>query len=236
MASETCIQPWAFPPGQAWPPDDTEESILGTDLHQMTITNLRLGLNEAARVQAGAGRPVPWQALSQIALLGCVRADGSPYRTYPDVIVYLHPIDPRRGSLTLVADGSPTLIIEVLSDATYEADLDPLRGKGFSYAQAGVREYLAIDPTAVFLQEGIRARRLGARGYQPWEPGSDGHWHSAVIGAAFRLEGVLATVYTPDGRRMLHEGEIEVTLEQERQLRAHDRADLERLRRLLEER
>jgi hypothetical protein len=31
-----------------WPPDDTEESVLGTTLHQGTITNARLGLNEEA--------------------------------------------------------------------------------------------------------------------------------------------------------------------------------------------
>jgi len=32
-----------------WPLDDTEESVVGTDLHQMTIMNLRWGINEIAR-------------------------------------------------------------------------------------------------------------------------------------------------------------------------------------------
>ena len=31
-----------------WPPDDTEESVLGTPYHQTTITNVRVGINEAA--------------------------------------------------------------------------------------------------------------------------------------------------------------------------------------------
>ena len=44
-----------------WPPDDTEESVLGLLLHQTTITNARYGLNEAAtagvpRAAARAGR------------------------------------------------------------------------------------------------------------------------------------------------------------------------------------
>jgi hypothetical protein len=129
MASETQMRPRPFPPGDAWPPDDTEESILGTDLHQTTITNLRWGINEVAHLRRTPGQPLPWQALSQIALLGCERPDGSAYRTFPDVVVYPHPIDPGRGSLTLAVDGPPVLIIEVLSESTFEADIDLVRGK-----------------------------------------------------------------------------------------------------------
>ncbi len=33
---------------EPWPPDDTEESVAGTVLHQTTIINLRWGINEAA--------------------------------------------------------------------------------------------------------------------------------------------------------------------------------------------
>jgi hypothetical protein len=119
MASKTHTRPEPFPPIEVWPPDDTEESILGTDLHQTTITNLRLGINEVARLRQAPGQPVPWKALSQIVLLGCVRPDGSAYRTYPDVLVYPHVIDPERGSVTLEVDGPPVLIIDVLSESTY---------------------------------------------------------------------------------------------------------------------
>jgi hypothetical protein len=215
-------------PGDVWPPDDTEESILGSDLHQTTIANLRLGINEAARSGLPPGQPVPWQALSQIALLGCVRPDGSAYRTYPDLFVYPRPIDPARGSLTLEVDGPPSLVVEVLSEATYEADLDLVRGKGYSYARAGVPEYLALDPTGTILPEGIRAWRLVEGGYRPWSPEADGCWHSRQIAVAIGLEGVWATVYTRDGRRLLREGEVE-------QERAQLRAEVERLRRLLDE-
>src|SRR5438067_12759710 len=107
MASEMQIRPWPRSPVDVWPPDDTEESIWGTDLHQMTITNLRLGINEVARLRRTPGQPVPWQALSQIALLGCERADGSDYRTSPDVFVYRRPIDQHRGLVALALDGPP---------------------------------------------------------------------------------------------------------------------------------
>ena len=93
MASEVRAQPRSLVLGEVWPPDDTGESILGTDLHQGTIIDLCLGLTEAARTGLPPGRPVPWQALSQMALLGGVRPDGSLYRTYPDIFVY-----PRRST------------------------------------------------------------------------------------------------------------------------------------------
>ena len=107
MASETRTAARPFPRGDVWPPHDTEESVFGSDLHQATITNLRWGLNEAARVGLPPGQPVPWQALNQIALLGCVRPDGSAYRTYPDLFVYPRPIAPVRGSLLVEVDGPP---------------------------------------------------------------------------------------------------------------------------------
>jgi len=213
MASETETQPQTARPPWAWPPDDTEESILGTDLHQTTITNLRWGINEAARLRRAPDGPVPWKAVTQLTLLGCPRPDGSPYRTYPDVFVYPHPVDPNQGSFTLARDGAPILIVEALSESTYEADLDLVRGKGYSYAHAGVREYLTLDPTGLFLPEGIRAWRLVEERYQPWQREADGRWHSQQIDVAIGLEGVMATVYTRDGRRMHREGEVEEELD-----------------------
>src|SRR5262245_33875009 len=101
MASQ--VRPW--PPhaiyGVMWPPHDTEESILGTDRHQTTITNIRWGINEAAHIGLGEGQTVPWHALSLIALIGCVRPDGSPIRVYPGIFVYARPVDPERGSFSV---------------------------------------------------------------------------------------------------------------------------------------
>ena len=96
-----------------------------------------------------------------------------------------------------------------MSEATYESDLNLATGKGYSYAQAGVREYLTLDPTGQYLEEGIRAWRLEAGTYRPWLPEVDGRWHSATIGVAIALEGAQASVYMSDGRRVLREGEVE---------------------------
>jgi hypothetical protein len=62
MASEKQPQSWPFLPLEAWPPNDTEESISGTVPHQTTIANLRLGLNEAARIGIASGQPAAWRA------------------------------------------------------------------------------------------------------------------------------------------------------------------------------
>jgi hypothetical protein len=151
MVSETWARSSLFAAGLLWPPDDVEESIVGTDLHQKTITNLRLGINECAESARAADEPAPWQALSQIALLGCRRPAGTEYMTMPDIFVYRRSIDINRGSLALALDGPPSLVVEVLSESTYSWDIDLERGKGYTYAQAGVPEYLTIDVGGAFL-------------------------------------------------------------------------------------
>jgi hypothetical protein len=250
MASQVRTWPPRAQTGVIWPPHDTEESILGTDRHQMTIGNIRLGINEAARIELAPGQPVSWHALSQIALLGCVRADGTPYRVYPDIFVYAHPVDPERGSFSIHGDGPPVLALEVLSEGTYEADLDLESGKGFSYAHAGIAEYLTIDYTRRLLPEGIRAWRLVNGNYQPWLPDANGRWQSQQIGIAISLEDDGVAVYTREGLRILREGEVEIerAVAREERIRFHEertrfheesaslRAEIERLRRLLSER
>ncbi len=235
MASETQARPWLYPPAEVWPPDDTEESSVGTDLHQTTILNLRLGINEVAHLSRQPGQPLPWQALDQITLLGCVHPGGSDYRTLPDVFVYRHPIDPSRGSVALEVDGPPVLIVEVLSEATYRADVYLERGKGYSYARAGVREYLTLDPTGAYLPERGRGWRLVDGVYRRWEPDADRRWQSVEIAVAIGLEGALATVYTHTGERQLREGEIAEERARTREELARKDAELEELRRRLDE-
>jgi hypothetical protein len=210
MASDTETRPWpaASMSMGVWPPDDTEESVVGTNLHQMTITNLRWGINEIARLHTAPGVAVPWQALSQTIVMGFARADGSRYKTLPDVFVYSRPIDQNRPSLTVELDGPPILIIEALSESTYDVDLGLKDGKAYSYAHAGVREYLTLDPTHAYVPEGGRAWRLEQGVYQPWEPDADGRWRSAQIDVAIGLEGAMATVYTRAGGRQPREGEV----------------------------
>jgi hypothetical protein len=133
-----------------------------------------------------------------------------------------------QGSFNLTQDGAPVLIIEVLSESTYEADLDLVRGKGYSYAQAGVREYLTLDPTGKWLPEGGRGWRLVHGVYQSWAVDAAGRWRCESIGVSIGLEGAAVTVYTHAGVPIPHEGQIMATL-------ARKDAELEELRRQLEE-
>ena len=214
---------------EVWPPNDSEVSCLGTNLHQTTIANLRLGLNEAARACRVAGSSLPWTGLSQTLLLGCRRPDGSYYRTYPDVFVYRTQVDVGRGSMTVGDDGPPALIIEVSSESNFDADLDHECGKAYSYARAGVPEYIALDPTGRYLPPGVAAWRLAGERYQVWEPRQDGRWYSEQLPVAIALEGAQAVVYLADGQRMLAEGEVVDSL-------ARKDAEIERLKHLLESR
>jgi Uma2 family endonuclease len=239
-----------WPPDAVWPPDDTEVSCLGTNLHQTTITNLRWGINEAARLHQASGKPRPWTALSQMLMLGCRRPDGTYYRTYPDVFVYLGEVGLDKGSLTLSEDGVPVLVVEVPSESNMEVDLDPVRGKPYSYAHAAVPEYIQLDPTGHFIRGGVAAWRLDGDEYRVWEPREDGRWYSEQLPIAIALEGAMAAVYLPDGRRMHREGEVEeafawqqtelarqqVALARQAQELAKQTAEIERLRRLLLER
>src|SRR5207248_6154754 len=97
----------------------------------------------------------------------------------------------------------------------------------FLYARAGVREYLALDPTGVLLPERGRGWRVVDGVYRLWEPDAAARGQNEQIAVAIGLEGMLATIYTREGERQLREGEVG-------QERAHDRAELERLRAELE--
>jgi hypothetical protein len=219
-----------------WPPDDTEESIVGVDRHQLDIISLRTGINEEAHGVSG-DRPVPWQAISQIMYLGCERPDGSPYTVYPDVFVFPRPMDRTRGSYSVAHDGPPVLIVEVASDSTYQIDLDLERGKGWSYAHAGVAEYLVLDPTGLFVP-GL-GWRLAHGSYQPWERNDAGQWRSSTIGVALGVVDGLAAVYGAGGRRLLREGEVIPALEARHaagRVEGHVEGKRETLRRLVRHR
>jgi hypothetical protein len=239
MVSETHARPHARTAPGLWPPDDTEESVLGIDLHQTTIHNLRSGINELAAVHQLPDQPAPWHAITQLILTGCKRPDGTFIRTLPDVFVYPRSAEPYRGSWTLAVDGPPELIIEVLSLSTYQSDLDLVAGKGYSYAQAGVLEYLTLDPTGEFLPEQGRGWRLVDGVYQPWARDGEGRWQSQAIAAAFGVAGTQVSVYHRDGQRMPREGEVVRALaERDARLAENDAklaemaVELARLRRL----
>jgi hypothetical protein len=104
------------------------------------------------------------------------------------------------------------LIIEVLSESTYAWDLDLERGKGYSYARAGVQEYLTLDPTYTWLPAGGRGWRLVNGVYQPWALDEAGCWRCESIGVSIGLEGTMVTIHTHAGVAIPLEGQIMATL------------------------
>lgn len=207
------------PPPAVWPADDTEESVLGTSLHQTAIRNLVWAINEAAALATPEGVPLPWQAEGQTMLTVFQHPDGSSYTTFPDVFVYRHAWDGLRGSLSVALDGPPVLIIEVLSKETYENDLDHRNGKGYSYRAAGVREYLTLDPTGAYHPEQGQGWQWAGSRYRPWRRERDGRWRSRELPLLFGLAGVQVAVWTAAGRQLLRQGEVERRLELERRER-----------------
>jgi hypothetical protein len=197
------------PPPAIWPADDSEESVVGTDLHQTAIRNLISAINEAAALATPEGAPMLWHAGGQTMLNGFQHPDGSPYTTFPDVFVYPLRWDDRRGSLSIASDGPPLLIVEVLGDKTYENDLDLKNGKGYSYRAAGVQDYLTLDPMGAYHPEGGQGWQLEGRRYRPWHREPDGRWRSRVLPLAFGLESAQVAVFDIAGRRLLREGEVE---------------------------
>ena len=200
------MHPSAAPAIALWPPDDTEESVVGTPFHQGTIGNVRFGINEAAA--ARPGHPAPWQANSQGLILGLRRRDGSRYQVLPDIYVYRTPFELDRGSMSLAQDGPPDLVIEMLSESTWESDVDLERGKAWSYGDAGVAEYLILDPGGAYLR-GAQGRgwRLSGGAYAPWEPDARGRWASG-LGFSIGYDGPWAMVWGPDERLVPREGQV----------------------------
>ena len=194
-----------------WPADDTEWSVADTDLHRGTITDARTGINEAAVALAPPGGAPPFKAGGQTLITGMRRPDGTPYRVLPDVFVYRGTFDRLRRSLSLRREGSPALVIEVLSQETREVDLDMAEGKGWTYAAAGVAEYLILDPIGRYVRTQAQGHpggtRLAGGLHAPWGPDWRGRWASA-LGVGFGFEGLKLVVYGADGRPIPGEGGI----------------------------
>jgi Uma2 family endonuclease len=155
-------------------PDDTEESIVGTEWHQEAISALAGMLGEARR-RAGAA----WAPCNQIALTGLRRADGRAYDPKPDVMVLSHPLPSGALSSVALADvGAPLFIAEVASRSTVGADVGE---KQQVYEAIGVQEYVVFDPDGALLSTPLLAWRLVEDAYVPWHAEATGLWHSTVL-------------------------------------------------------
>ena len=214
-------------------PNDTEESLVGTSLHQAAITALYTSL-----ILCGPHRGLPWFVGNQLMMVIPRRGSQGPYMPSPDILVHPTLTSGSRSSLILAADGPPALVIEVTSPATaLERDLNLTspRGKPQVYEAAGVREYLVFDPVGDIIPTQVWARRAGPSGFVPWEPEADGRYGSAALGIAFQPHGLLLRVYDQDGRLVpLTEELAERDRQLAEQLAERDQRLDEQARRLVE--
>ena len=125
----------------------------------------------------------------------------------PAVYAYLR-LPPERGDAATYHvdyDGSPDLVIEIISVATWRKDIGlgrhtEIKDKKECYRQIGVTEYWIYDPEGrrtdkTCLFEGFRLDEYGR--YHPIAPES-GQWMSTVLQAGW---SVGARYTLPDGRR-----------------------------------
>jgi Uma2 family endonuclease len=215
-------------------PDDTEESLLGTPLHQLVIVTL---FNSLMRFARRTG--LPWFVGNQTKLLLPRRGARVPYQPSPDITVHPTLGTPPESSLDARTAGPPALVIEVASPATARAhDLDTLdpRAKPGAYAAAGIAEYLAYDPTGDIIPERVRAWRMGDEGvYVAWLPEADGRWHSRALGISFAPLGLLLRVYGPDGELVPNNEDMDALLAASRREAAERDEELAAMRRENEE-
>ena len=167
--------------------DDTEDSVLGSDLHQDAIYILRDTLRRHARRQA-----LTWYVSSQVRMTVPLprREDWHPS---PDIFAVPGLDATPRASYDVRTDGPmPPIVIEVASPSTWRADVG---SKADAYQLAGVREYVVFDPTGDLLGTAIRAWHDEPGAWSEWHPDTKGAWPSDVRGIALRPEGVLLRVY-----------------------------------------
>ncbi len=186
--------------------DDSEETLVGSSVHQGAIVAINEGIDDCA-----ARRELPWFVGNQLTLVFPRQGERPPAQPAPDIC--LHPTLTRapRTSLLVAVDGPPALIIEVTSPSTALArdlNMHSETGKPLLYEAIGVPEYLVFDPHGEYLGKQVWARRLGPHGYVPWTPDEDGRWHSQTLGIAFAPQGFLLRVYDQDGALVPLHGEL----------------------------
>jgi Uma2 family endonuclease len=209
--------PWAIYRVPDDLPDDTEDSIVGTEWHQEAIHDLAGRLDEAGRRQQAT-----WGVCSQVALNGLRHAGGQPYDPRPDVFVLPRPLPAGWLSAIGLDDaGPPFLIVEVASKSTVHTDIGDKR---LAYEAIGVQEYLVFDPDGPLLPTPLLAWRLQDAGYVPWEAAADGWWHSETLGVSFRPDQPLLAVRDHLGMLIPSFRDSYRLLEQERALRAEEQA------------
>ena len=199
-------------------PDDTEESIVGTEQHQESIGSVAAGLASVATLRGAS-----WIVCEQMGLRGLLHLDGRPYTPRPDTyeLPGPGPIPMNKAEVPLREVGVPLLVVEVGSDSTIGNDVGDKRA---AYEGAGVREYLIFDPERLRLPAGAGGWRVGPGGaYEPWLPVGPGAWHSAALEVTLVVQGAFLRVVDRDGVMMPLAREAGVWWRQESVAREQER-------------
>ncbi|HUG91958.1 MAG TPA: Uma2 family endonuclease [Planctomycetaceae bacterium] len=177
--------------------------------------------------------------------------EGRPQKfVVPDVFA-VKDCDPRQRRIfkTWEEGRVPSVIFELTSESTRREDAV---FKPKTYARLRVPEYFLYDPTGEYLNPPLRGFRLIDDGYCPIEPDASGALVCEQLNVLLRLEsGQLCLFDRTTGDRLLTEGEAERAArereqrareaeqrvrEQEHAARLAAEAEVERLRKLLEQR
>jgi hypothetical protein len=138
--------------------------------------------------------------------------------------------DPERGSFDVVKEGAlPCLIIEIVSAIDSEVRRNDYEKKVEIYQQAGIPEYLILDPPTPFTKGRLlwTGYRLGPTGrYRRIAPDHDGRLLSETTGLLFGTDTdgkTLLIVNAQTGERLLEPG-VQVAREAEARKAAEERA------------
>jgi len=180
-----------------WLPEDTEESVMGTQWHQEAIDALATMIVEVGR-RHGSG----WSVARGISLLdtGARYASGRSYDPKPDVMTLARPLPAGDIAGVSLADVSvPLFICEVASRSTLGNDI---AFKKDVYEYVGVQEYIVFDAAGGLIAPALHAWRRDKAGYVPWVADDDGWWRSQALHISFQPTQPFMTVRDRDGRQL----------------------------------
>jgi Uma2 family endonuclease len=197
--------------------DDTEEDLVGSDVHQDAIDAVFEGVWLAGPQQ---GRR--WHVGRQLMLLIPDIGLGKDWHPSPDLMVHPDADPAPLSAFDTRTLGMPPLLVEVASPSTVAYDRGAKRN---GYFLAGVREYLVFDPTGEWISEQVDAwRREEGGAVVPWRP-SEGRWRSTAVGIAFASEGLILRVYDAAGEAMpTFREQARLRAQQQRALAAQEQA------------
>ncbi|MFN8493267.1 MAG: Uma2 family endonuclease [Caldilineaceae bacterium] len=170
------------------------------------------------------------------------RKDNSRLYKIPDIMV-IKGIDAsyeRRTFKIWEEKAAPNVIFEITSKSTW---LEDSFGKASLYASLGVKEYFVFDPLHEYLDEQLVGFALEDEAYTPIAANADGSLTSHELGLRLRADGALLRAIDPMTEQLVPGLDEAMNLaaqetqraEQEAQRASAAEAEIERLRKALQE-